>query len=127
MKPVLSSSFSVQSFWSGEKTLGCTNAVPSSSCFSNLYCICDLSIDALLLRFADRHLKNIIARTKMLMAMAAVVPAMIPALASCDSPSLGLAVCVGIGVALGAIGGSPLGDEAGMATRLGGDELSNLV
>lgn len=120
MKPPLSNSLSIPNFSSGEYIGGRSNAVPSSSCFGNVYCICDFSTDGFLLRDADRHLSRKVARTKKLIAMAAVVPAMIPALASCESPLLLLAVSIGVGVAMGASGGFPVDDAAEMATRLAG-------
>lgn len=120
MKPALASSLSIQSFSSGEYIVGRTKAVPSSSCFGNVYCICNFSTDCFLLRDADRHLSRKIASTKKLIAMTAVIPAMMPALASCESPLLLVAASIGVGVAMGASGGFPVNDAADMATRLGG-------
>lgn len=120
MKPALSNSLSMQNLSSAEYIAGRSKAVPSSSCLSKVYCMCDFSTDGFLLRDADRHLSRKIARIKKLIMTAAVVPVMIPATAACESPLLLFAACTGVGVARGASGGCPVDEAADMATRLAG-------
>lgn len=93
--------------------------MPSSSCLLKLYCICDFPTDDLL-READRHLKMKNARTKKLIAIAAVVPAIIPAFAFCDNSLFGAEL--GIGATDGDIGGLPTA-----STAAGMDTICDLV